>query len=152
MTMDRFNSNEESENVYNHPIFLEGIKARKEGKTTFDNPYSRNIGTSIIDLRKKNLWTMGWCDQDMIILQEVTIMFEKGQHYFVGGSIDSHPELCDVCGKIYSDSCHIPRQEQPKPLKHIENIKTLKPVVSQYLPAQPYIGVEAHEKVYSSKI
>ena len=37
-----------------------------------------------------------------------------------------------------------------KALKQIENIKTLKPVVSQSLPAQPYIGVEAHEKVYAN--
>jgi hypothetical protein len=112
--MDRFNSKEEPEDLYNHPIFLEGVTARIEGKSTFDNPYSHNMGTSIIDLRKRNIWAMGWCDQDMIILSEMTKMYEEGQHYFVGGSTDAHPELCDNCGKIYSDNCHIPHQQQSK--------------------------------------
>jgi len=69
-------------------------------------------------------------------------MFEKGQHYFVGGSTDSHPELCDVCGKKYSDSCHIPRQEQPKPLLAEARSQAFRDAMAVY---EPYIKLLIEE-------
>lgn len=68
--MDRFNSNEEPENIFNNPFFLEGLEARVRNRPRSENPYSWNISSSIIDTRKRDLWYAGWADGDMTFNSE----------------------------------------------------------------------------------